>query len=223
MDSVTNNTANLNTVTSQSAATNQTPVVPKTADEIVKEHKAAVMANRQDQVTISPRAEKIKMLNEEFFPSGPKSVQITPAFIQRLNEYELISDADAQKFLNQLDKAPSNTTNTLGEISNFIEIFKGELEKEEANHPLLDRLDEANNIILDMAKGQSSYSKDDIGAVINALNAFSDDYPDHPLTEEQQASLQEVQDILSIIQRFNSGKPSGEAAQQYAAVFSQGN
>jgi len=216
MDSV-NNDNQVNTYTQA----NSTTTTPLTAKEIVTQHKENLSQQAKDQVSISPRAEKIQMLNDEFFPSGPSSVKITPDFIQRLNEYELISDADAQKFLNQLDSKPSGTTNTLGQISNFIEVFQEELAAIDEEHPLLATLSEAKSIVDDMASGHASYSSEDIGSVINTLKAFQESEEGQALTKEHQDALQEVQDILAIIQKFNSGQSSNDATKQYASVFSQ--
>lgn len=194
---------------------------PLTAKEILDQHTAHISQLASDQVSISPRAEKIQMLNDEFFPSGPSSVKITPDFIQRLNEYELISDADAQKFLNQLDSKPSGTTNTLGQISSFIEIFQEELAAIDEEHPLLATLSEAKSIVDDMASGHASYSSEEIGSVMNTLKAFQESEEGQALSKEHQDALQEVQDILAIIQQFNSGQSSNDATKQYASVFSQ--
>ena len=218
MDSV-NNDNQVNTYTQANSTTATT--TPLTAKEIVTQHKENLSQQAKDQVSISPRAEKIQMLNDEFFPSGPSSVKITPDFIQRLNEYELISDADAQKFLNQLDSKPSGTTNTLGQISNFIEVFQEELAAIDEEHPLLATLSEAKSIVDDMASGHASYSSEDIGSVINTLKAFQESEEGQALTKEHQDALQEVQDILAIIQKFNSGQSSNDATKQYASVFSQ--
>lgn len=237
MDSISNNHSTAYTTTTADQSSNQesettdaeatdteateTPTIPKTAKEIVADHIETITKAQSDTVTISPRAEKIQKLNEEFFPSGPSSVQITPDFIERLNEYGLISDADAQKFLGQLDETPSNTTNTLGQISNFIEIFKTELSDIDENHPLLGTLDEANDIVNDMASGKSSYTANEISSVINTLKEFQESEEGQALSKEHQDALTEVQDILMIVQSFNSNTTGNEAAQQYSAIFSQ--
>ena len=207
--------------TESSTESSETWTAPLTAKVIVDQHTAAISQLASDQVSISPRAEKIQKLNDEFFPSGPSSVKITPDFIQRLNEYELISDADSQKFLNQLDSKPSGTTNTLGQISSFIEIFQEELTTLDKEHPLLATLSEAKSIVDDMASGHASYSSEEIGSVMNTLKAFQESEEGQVLSKEHQDALQEVQDILAIIQKFNSGQSSNDATKQYASVFSQ--
>jgi hypothetical protein len=218
MDTI-NNDSQVSTYTQ--ANTTSANTTPLTAKEIVTQHQKNLSQLAADQVSISPRAEKIQMLNDEFFPSGPSSVKITPDFIQRLNEYELISDADAQKFLNQLDSKPSGTTNTLGQISSFIEIFQEELAAIDEEHPLLATLSEAKSIVDDMASGHASYSSEEIGSVMNTLKAFQESEEGQALSKEHQDALQEVQDILAIIQQFNSGQSSNDATKQYASVSSQ--
>lgn len=216
------NTSATQAATQTASQTNDT-TAPATAKEIVEQHNAALANLANDQVSISPRAEKIQKLNEEFFPSGAQSVKITPDFIQRLNDYELISDSDAQKFLQQLDEKPSGTSNTLGQIMTFIEQFQTELETVDENHPLLGPLNDALNIVRDMADGKASYSADEIGSTMNSLKEFSASDAGIALSGDHQDTLQEVHDILGIIQSFNSDKLSNPATQQYSAIFSQGS
>ncbi|MEH6473698.1 MAG: hypothetical protein V7752_20945 [Halopseudomonas sp.] len=101
---------------------NSQGVTAKTANHSTdKNGTAEASRDNHRSVELSTRAQKIQKLNEEFFSAGPLSVSITPEFIARLTEYGFLSTDQASNLSPSVASPDENLSNTLGELSLFID------------------------------------------------------------------------------------------------------
>lgn len=164
----------------------------------------------KSDINLSTRSQKIQKLNEEFFPNGPQSIKITSAFITRLHEYGLISEAEA-KSLNPSGKSNEDeTTNSLGELSLFIERFNQELEEQDSSNPLIDTLEKSHSII-EAWESTNPASMEKLSEVMAEMAAFNGSEAFEALEVEDQKSMLELELAMNVAQKLN---PAGNVSQK---------
>jgi len=170
--------------------------------------------NRENDVKLSSRAHKIQMLNEEFFPSGPSSVSITPDFIQRLYEYGFISESEA----NNLDSSDTETigpTGTLGELSADIEAISDRLKNDKPEDSLIDILTRADAIINNLDGSKPSSLTNNIKLVSAELNAYLEGVDAKQLTDQEKKSMNKLSLALTIADKLNPNNISSQKLNSY--------
>lgn len=191
---------------SQAAATASTVASTKDAESSAAEGKET----DDDNIQLSTRAQKIQKLNEEFFPSGPKSIRITPDFVARLHEYGLISASEAESLTPAARIGEGETTNSLEELSAFTERFSAELEEDKPGSSLIATLNNAHSII-DAWEGDDRASMADVKQVIAELAEFNGSPELESLDYDDQKSMLELELAMNIAQKLN---PVGNVSQE---------
>lgn len=172
-----------------------------------------------DQVILSSRASKIQKLNEEFFPGGPKTVTITPEFIQRLSEYGLISAEEATK----LDTSASESdqkTDPLDEISKFIDVMSDKISQQDPQSSLIETLSKAKNVI-DGFGINSAATNSDIKTIMAQLNEFRQSDQGLLLSDAEKVNMDQLELALSVADQMNPQNSSSEQLANYVAIYNQ--
>jgi hypothetical protein len=204
-----------NNQTSQPLAAAQSADAAKTSSTPNSTSKAS------NDVDLSSRASKMQKLNEEFFPGGPKTVKITPEFIQRLSEYGLISSEEATK----LDTTTNDTNKTNGpleEISSFIDDLSKKIAKEDPQSSLIDTLTRAKTVI-DGFGINSSATNTDIKSIIAELKQFSQSEQGLLLDADEKSNLGKLDMALQIADKMNPENSSSQQLSSYVAIYNQDN
>jgi len=172
-----------------------------------------------ESVALSSRAQKIQKLNEEFFPSGPKSLQITSTFIERLHEYGLINDSEADRLSTAVSAAEDSSPNQLKDLTLFIGEFSEQLKKDTPTHSLIDTLDRAKSIIdqLDAAKPSAI----NIKGVIAELSQYRNSEEAKSLSDAEYSSLTLLEASLTIADKLSPETASSEKINHYLKIFNQ--
>lgn len=169
-----------------------------------------------NNVQLSTRAQKIQKLNEEFFPSGPKNIRITPDFVARLQEYGLISAADAES----LSPGNSESTSSLEELSLFAERYSSRLEEEDPDSNLITTLNKANSII-DAWESSDPNSMAELNTVLVALTEFNDSPMQETLNYDDQKSMRELELAMNIAQKLNPESNVSQEINSYLNILKQ--
>ena len=175
--------------------------------------------SNSDQVALSSRASKIQKLNEEFFPGGPKTVTITPEFIQRLSEYGLISPEEAEK-LDTSASVSDQEADPLGEISAFIDEVSDKISQQDPQSSLIETLSKAKTVI-DGFGINTAATNSDIKTIMAQLNEFMQSEQGQLLTDEDKASMVQLELALSVADQMNPQNSSSEQLANYVAIYNQ--
>jgi len=172
--------------------------------------------NTGSDIKLSSRAQKVQMLNEEFFSGGPTSVTITPELIQRLYEYGFITESEA----NNLDGGKTKneeTTGTLGELSADIEDLSDRLKNDKPEDSLIDILTRADAIINNFDGSKPSSLTNDIKLVSAELNAYLESVDAKQLTDLEKKSMDKLSLALTIADKLNPNNISSQKLNSYLA------
>lgn len=172
-----------------------------------------------DNIALSSRASKIQKLNEEFFPGGPKTVTITPEFIQRLSEYGLISEAQAQK-LDSSAGSEDSDLKPLEQVSSFIDKLSAKIEQQDPQSTLLETLQKAKTVI-DGFGIDAAAMNSDIKSILAELHQFSQSEQGLALSSEDKANMEQLSLALKIADQMNPLNASSQELGSYVSVFNQ--
>jgi len=174
-------------------------------------------ATPTESVELSSRAQKIQKLGEEFFPSGPKSIQITEAFITRLQEYGLISEGEANRLTTTTqDKSkPSQLT----ELTQFTERLSEQLKKSNPEHSLINTLEQAKSVIDQLDVAQPSAIN--IKSVIAELSLYRHSVEAQSLSDADRSSLSQLEASLTIADKLSPENTSSQKINHYLKIFNQ--
>ena len=179
-----------------------------------------------DSIQLSTRAQNLQKLKEEFYPGGYKSIKITPAFIQRLQEYGFLSAEDAKRLSPSSSPSSDNpATGKLEELSRFIDRLSGDLAETDPHNSLIDTLNKAGTI-LDSLDG--SYPGQGSGAgsvetksVIAELSQYSASEKAQSLSENDRLSLHSLETALRVADKLNRGGDVTSQINSYLAILQQ--
>lgn len=119
--------------TAQQAAAPAATAVDKSAEAKAGEEKTAEVEKSKagDDISISSRAQKLQKLAAEFFPHGPSGLKVTPDFVQRLKDYELISPKQHESLTADLKvgKTNSEQANNNDAMSQLVSLAEKTLER----------------------------------------------------------------------------------------------
>lgn len=206
--SATDNTSNYAQVN------NSTAVNPGTSEDSQQSDSEVT-----DNIALSSRASKIQKLNEEFFPGGPKTVTITPEFIQRLSEYGLISEDEAQK-LNSSASSEDTDLKPLEQVSNFIDVLSEKIKQQDPQSTLLETLQKAKTVI-DGFGIDAAAMNSDIKSILAELHQFNQSEQGLALSDEDKKSMEQLDLALKIADQMNPLNASSQQVGSYVAVFNQ--
>ena len=218
ISSVNNTTSTVSGNRQEVASASSTADKKKTEEESAS---ADAAAGGGTTIELSTRAQKIQKLNEEFFPAGPRSVKITPAFIERLQEYGFLSAEEADRFNPARQAAGDQPTNTLGELSVFIDDFTDKLKREFPESSLIAVLQKAQSAINNLDGSNPPDTATDIKAVIAELGQYASSDEVQSLSEDDKWSLQQLEIALRVADKLGQQDNRSEQVNRYLSILNQ--
>ncbi len=213
MNTITSNSSQAYTGSTNSSKTTSTQSVANSDDSIVDtEDKAA------DNVQISTRSQKIQKLSQEFFPGGPHEIKITPAFISRLQEYELISASEAETLNSSAALADDETTDNLGQLAEFLDSFTEKLRKQDGDSSLIETLNQANSV-LESWKDNTRPDTETLTKVVQELSLITASEEFGEFSVEDRKSLLELELAMNVAQKLNPESNVSEKVNQYLNIL----
>lgn len=85
---------------------------------------------QESRATISNRALNLQKLADEFFPGGPKTLTITPDFVQRLNDYQLISDEQLNSLPDSIKSQDDENQDSISTLISNTETIMDKIESD---------------------------------------------------------------------------------------------
>ncbi len=117
-------------------------------------------SDKQSDVQISTRAQKLQKLEQEFFPGGYLSLEITPEFVQRLQDYGFITAAQAEKLPDSIKGGGETKDPTqLGRVLDHAETLMDKLEGQEQHAGLIEAMKSAHTELEKIDTGDKDVSK----------------------------------------------------------------
>ncbi len=213
MNTITSNSSQAYTGSTNSSKTTTTQSVANSDNSIVDtEDKAA------DNVQISTRSQKIQKLSQEFFPGGPHEIKITPAFISRLQEYELISASEAETLNSSAGLADDETTDNLGQLAEFVDSFTEKLRKQDGDSSLIGTLNQANSV-LESWKDNTRPDTETLTKVVQELSLITASEEFGEFSVEDRKSLLELELAMNVAQKLNPESNVSEKVNQYLNIL----
>jgi hypothetical protein len=180
--------------------------------------------NSLNNIDISTRAQKIQALNEEFFSAGPQSLVISSDFLQRLEQYGLITSEQANTLgADIIDEDEMEAKPTVSDLSLFIADFTGRLEQSElSNNSLIDALQNAK-MVLEHVNSPTDESKNiNIVQVSQQLKTYTNSATEQ-LSESEKTSLKYITSALDIANVLTPGTHTTAQINSYLAISTLGN
>ncbi len=171
---------------------------------------------KPETVEISTRAQKIQKLNEEFFAAGPRAFKVTAEFIDRLQEYGLLS-ASAAKQLGGNTGANGEGAETVVELSLFIDSFVASVKQVAPDSTLIELLQQAQTVLDNFNNPTAESLAINIPVVTQQLKDYSDTSTD-TLPEADRQSLKQLLLVLGAADVLNPGTNTTAEIDQYLAV-----
>ena len=172
----------------------------------------------ESDIRISTRAQKIQKLGEEFFPSGPQSIEISPDFVERLHEYGLITDEDLEKLSNGGKSNKDAPPSSLENLIEFTQDFEEELKLNNPESSLIGTLQKARDVMQDFTQN-GSYSNTDINVVTSELMEFAASNEYAALSTSNQKSLSELEDVMTVAKSLNQEKSASAKINSYVEIL----
>lgn len=170
------------------------------------------------KVAFSDRAQKIQKLNEEFFEGGPRSVKITPEFIQRLQEYGFIDKNQASQLTSSANTIATEDKSSLGQLSSFIDSYNSKLKSADPNDSFIETLNRAKSIINNFDGSKPSTLATDIKTVSAELTQYLSSHANE-ISEENKQQLEELNLALKIADNLKPDNLSSSKVNDYLKVL----
>lgn len=171
-------------------------------------------------VELSTRAQKIQALSEEFFPGGPKTVVISDAFIERLHEYGLIGDEDAQQLSASLASSSSSSLDEeipLDTLADDLKTLISYLEQEQADEGDTNTLSKAVEIIESFDSFSSSSAE--LTSLRQEVGNLKNSDLEPALTQAQQNTLTDLETTLSVAAKLSPENVSSDQINHYLDIL----
>ncbi len=168
----------------------------------------------EETVVVSTRAQNIQKLNEEFFASGVKEFTVTATFIQRLQEYNLISTSEASALTNNTATSTSNSENeALDTLTNKTTSLIDQLGDEDDD--LSQSLTNALEILSRIDSLFDKPSVTEINEINNEITYFKSSEVTDELSPAQTKTLNELSLTLSVIEKLSPNTLNSNVVNQY--------
>ena len=214
------NSAGVNEGSKSSAAQKSSGVLTGAAEQ-----SAATASN--DTVQLSTRAQKIQKLQEDFFPSGYKSITVTPEFIERLQEYGFISAADATRLSSVASAsagapaADSATPVATEKLANALERILDRLRDKDADNSLIATLEKADAVFSELDGPLSAAIKVDIKEVIKELVDYANSDDKQMLTNTESNTLQQLKLVMHLADDLSQENNPSDKINSYLSILKQ--
>ncbi|MCR8921429.1 hypothetical protein NO559_01515 [Dasania sp. GY-MA-18] len=222
LDGLGKATLNSNTASSNSSASNSNS--PAAAVDTVAKAASAALSDvaaageeQTETVQISSRAQKIQKLNEEFFAEGPRAIKITKALIERLAEYGLISQQEAESLGAGVLNKDQDESSAVAQLSNFIDSYAASLEQQGAEQGIIDSLRQAQTVLDHFNMPTASSRNIEIAQVLEQLQSHMDEVG-ATLPQKDQQSFSQLLLALGVANVLTPGVNSTAQIDKYLAV-----
>ena len=170
------------------------------------------------KVAFSDRAQKIQKLNGEFFEGGPRSVKITPEFIQRLQEYGFIDKNQASQLTSSASTIATEDKSSLGQLSSFIDSYNSKLKSADPNDSFIETLNKAKSIINNFDGSKPSTLATDIKTASAELTQYLSVHANE-ISEDNKQQLEELNLALKIADNLKPDNLSSSKVNDYLKVL----
>ncbi|WP_019531693.1 hypothetical protein [Dasania marina] len=212
---ISSNTSATNS-NSQTALSTAVDSAAKAASAVLTDVAAEGEGNAET-VQISSRAQKIQKLNEEFFSDGPRAIKITPALIDRLAEYGLITQQEANKLGTGLATDSGENNSAVAELSSFIDSYVASVEQLDPEHGIIDTLRQAQSVLDNFNLPTANSRNIDIPQVVEQLQSHMDEVA-AALPQRDQQSFSQLLLALGVANVLTPGVNSTTQIDKYLAV-----
>lgn len=145
MTTINTSTTDLTLISAtESTITTSTDMAVAEAETLEPEASGGAKA---DTVNISTRAQRIQQLNEEFFSGDPREFTVTSEFIQRLQEFELITAEEASSLGQTVSRDSLSDSSSVGELSLFIDSFTDTVKEIAPDNNIIGILQQAQSVL----------------------------------------------------------------------------
>lgn len=189
------------------------PIAATQASQAVDEQSSSA-----DSVVLSSRAEKIQKLNAEFFPGGPNTVSITPEFIKRLEEYQLIS-SDAAQTLGAASTS-SGESNSITKITNAIDDVAGNIKQQDPQSNLIETLSNAKQVIENFGIS-SAANNHDIKGILTELAQYRQSEQGSWLSDDDKKNLDQIKLALNVADQMNLQSSTSDQLDKYVSIYNK--
>ncbi len=180
-----------------------------------------------DTIQLSTRAQKIQKLQEDFFPSGYRSIQITPDFIERLQEYGFISAADATRLgsiagaSTGLPAVDSSSPDATEKLTGAIESMINRLGDKKPDNSLIGTLNKADAVLTELDGPLSAATKGGIKEVIKELADYTRADDQLSLTKADANTLQQLKLVMHFAEGMGQENNPSEKINSYLSILKQ--
>lgn len=205
---------------SNNSSTTQTTAA--TTAEKSEVNTATKAENSRKETSISTRAEKLQKLSKEFFPSGPQSLEITPQFIQRLQEYGFISVSQAEKLSPQLKLSEAQSgTKTVAQLEAFTDTLSSKLKKVAPESGLIGLLKESKSVLENFDKALTSTQQTNHSNLISKLSEFAQTSDTSTLSQSDKNGLKTLAITISLADKLGPAQSSTKEINQYLSILNR--
>ncbi|EAR07662.1 hypothetical protein [Reinekea blandensis] len=217
----------MNTINTQTVPYQQ-PLSSESAGNAVSEASAASTSETQTNsaesgstVQVSSRAQAIQKLNEEFFSGGTRGFSITPAFIDRLQEYGLISNDEASALSSGTSAAATkDEPKALAMLSDQVTSLIDRLIEDDEDNALIEPLQNARDALDNIESLFSQGSEADFNSLKQALLVPQSTEAMEALSEAEVKTLNQLTMSLTIAQKLSSGSGNSGVIGEYLSNLS---
>lgn len=173
-----------------------------------------------DSIELSDRAQKLQKLKEEFFPGGYRSIKITPAFIERLQEYGFLSKAEAEGLQPSADRASVNETDDkLEALSQFIERLEKQLAESDPENTLIAILNKADAILKGVDGEAEAVDRQEIQSVVAELSQYRKSDAVDILNKSDQEALYSLEMALRVADKVGQSSNASHQINNYLSIL----
>ncbi len=173
---------------------------------------------KSDDIKLSPRAqraEKIKLMAEDFFSNGQFGLDDLPKLVSRLKKDGILSDSQVDRLAQAGIKADTKVTNKT-ELSSFIKQQSATIAKENPKSPLLDMLSEADKVLKNMEDSHSPVLSQRATRVTAQLADYLKSHPDMP--QEVKSQWQGLHSVMKVASSMGSNQQASGQLSSYLAL-----
>ena len=196
-----------NTASAQSSATTSSEDVDSTSASATQT--AEQGSDSASDVQLSTRAQKLQKLEQEFFPGGYLTLEITPEFVQRLQDYGFISASQAEALPDSLKGgAETEDPSQIGRVLDHAETLLDKLEGQEQHGGLIDAIKSAHTELEKIDSGDTDVSKVKADIVSKRLAEQLNEPSIKDLSEEDIQVVKNLMLSLELVSSFAAGSSS---------------
>jgi hypothetical protein len=160
------------------------------------------------QASISSRAQKLQKLAEEFFPGGPKTLKITPEFVQRLSDYEFLSQEQLDQLPASIKSLDSENEDSIAKLITNTESILEKLESEPEFEGLFGSLQSGVEQMEQFQIGGSQSFIISSKLLANEISSQLEAMDTGKLTEQDIKTIDQMVLALNLTDKLSSGQSS---------------